>query len=352
MTDLKTLLVSLSDLMGVPGYESYDSDKLKELISPYFDDYIGDAVGNHIFIKKCGKENAPKILIDTHYDEIGMIVNGIYDGGFLSVVSTGGMDRRTMPAGEVTIWGKNREKIYGVFVSTPPHLATGDRSKLPNMDEFRIDTGYDKDVLETKIELGAPVTMLDKGGELLNGYISGKCFDNRSSVAAAVCAVADIDKEALQFDVYIAVSAKEETGMNGAKMAGFRIKPDIALVVDVNIANTPDTQREKTVKCGDGAAISISAVTDRRLTNKIISIASDKQIKHQTIVEATGTGTNADALTLTDSGIPVTVMGAPLKGMHTPTETLMMSDLESLRDLIAACISCEKLADFDSERKF
>lgn len=345
MTDLKNLLVSLSNLMGIPGYESYDSEKLKELILPYFDEYLGDAVGNHIFIKKCGKEDAPKILIDTHYDEIGMIVNGIYDGGFLSVVSTGGMDRRTMPAGEVTIWGKNREKIYGVFVSTPPHLATGDRSKLSPMDEFRIDTGYDKDVLEQMLDLGAPVTMLDKGGELLNGYISGKCFDNRSSVAAAVAAIADIDREALEFDVYVAVSAKEETGLNGARMAGFRIKPDIALVVDVNIANTPDTQRERTVKCGDGAAISMSAVTDRRLTNKIISLAAEKPIKHQTIIEATGTGTNADALTLIGSGIPVTVIGAPLKGMHTPTEMLMMSDLESLRDLISACVSNPKLAD-------
>lgn len=345
MTDLKNMLVSLSNLMGIPGYETYDSEKLKALISPHFDEYLGDAVGNHIFIKYCGKENAPKMLIDTHYDEIGMIVNGIYDGGFLSVVSTGGMDRRTLPAGEVTIFGKNREKIYGVFVSTPPHLATGDRSKVPAMDELRIDTGYDKDVLEKKIDIGAPVTMLDKGGELLGGYVSGKSFDNRSSVAAAVAALADLNKTELEFDVYLAVSAKEETGMNGAKMAAFRIRPDIALVVDVNIANTPDTQKDKTVRCGEGAAVSVSAVTDRRLTKKIINLASEKSIRHQTIVEATGTGTNADALTLIAEGIPVTVMGAPLKGMHTPTEVLMMSDLECLRDLISAAVSSSDLAD-------
>ena len=340
---MKDLLISLSGLMAIPGYEGFDSDRLRVLICPHFDDFYSDAVGNHVFVKRSGKSDARKMLIDTHFDEIGMIVNGIYDGGFVSVVGCGGVDRRTLPAGEVVIWGKDREKIYGVVVSTPPHLAVGDASRVPDMASIRIDTGYDKDVLESKISLGAPVTMLDGGGDLLNDCVTGKAFDNRSSVAAAVCALASVDKADMAYDVYVAVSAKEETGMNGAKMAGFKIEPDLALVVDVNLANTPDTPGERTVKCGQGAAISVSAITDRRLTEKIIALAAEKEIKHQTILEAKGTGTNADALTLVGGGIPVTVMGAPLKGMHTPTEALLMGDLESLRDLIAAAVKCADL---------
>lgn len=343
MTDLKELLKSLSALMGTPGYESYDADALCALVTPYFDTYESDNVNNHIFIKRCRKPDAPRLLIDTHYDEIGMVVSGISDDGFLSVAATGGMDRRTMPAGEVTIWGKNRERIYGVIVSTPPHLATGDRTKLPAMADFRIDTGYDREVLEQKIELGAPVTMLDCGGDLLGGYVSGKALDNRSSVAAAVAAMADIDVNHLAFDVILAVSAKEETGMNGAKMAAFRYQPDLALVVDVNIAHMPGIDADSSVKCGDGAAISLSAVTDRRLTRKLIDLAAERGIKHQTVVEATGTGTNAEALTLVGVGVPTAVLGVPLKGMHMPTEVLHMSDLESLRDLLAAAAVSEKL---------
>ncbi len=44
-----------------------------------------DALGNHLFIKRCGRQDAPKILIDTHLDEIGMMVNGYRDDGFLTV---------------------------------------------------------------------------------------------------------------------------------------------------------------------------------------------------------------------------------------------------------------------------
>ena len=53
-----------------------------------------DGMGNLTVIKRCGKENAPRLMIDTHFDEIGMIVTGILEGGFLSVAPIGGLDRR------------------------------------------------------------------------------------------------------------------------------------------------------------------------------------------------------------------------------------------------------------------
>ena len=45
-----------------------------------FDECYTDNIGNHIFVKKCGREGAPKILIDCHYDEIGMMVSSIKEG--------------------------------------------------------------------------------------------------------------------------------------------------------------------------------------------------------------------------------------------------------------------------------
>ena len=54
-----------------------------DLIGAAFDEMQVDALGNHLFIKRCGRQDAPKILIDTHLDEIGMMVNGYRDDGFL-----------------------------------------------------------------------------------------------------------------------------------------------------------------------------------------------------------------------------------------------------------------------------
>ena len=124
--ELKTLLKELPGLMSVTGYTYKSADKLRALVGDAFDEYFSDRVGNHVFIRKCGKENAPKILIDTHYDEIGMMVTKVNKGGFLSITNVGGLDMRIMQAAEVVIYGEdekgNEKEIYGVIVSTPPHL--------------------------------------------------------------------------------------------------------------------------------------------------------------------------------------------------------------------------------------
>ena len=114
---LNELIVSLCGLPTVSGSERRSTEALRGLIGAAFDEMQVDALGNHLFIKRCGRQDAPKILIDTHLDEIGMMVNGYRDGGFLTVANVGGVDTRILPAGEVVIYGK--ETLYGVFAAEP-----------------------------------------------------------------------------------------------------------------------------------------------------------------------------------------------------------------------------------------
>ena len=117
---LNELIVSLCGLPTVSGSERRSTEALRGLIGAAFDEMQVDALGNHLFIKRCGRQDAPKILIDTHLDEIGMMVNGYRDGGFLTVANVGGVDTRILPAGEVVIYGK--ETLYGVVAAEPAHL--------------------------------------------------------------------------------------------------------------------------------------------------------------------------------------------------------------------------------------
>ena len=81
--DTKKLLFDICSCMSISGFEYRCEKKLREIVMPYFDECIGDSVGNHIFVKKSKAANAPKLLIDTHYDEVGLMVKGITDEGFL-----------------------------------------------------------------------------------------------------------------------------------------------------------------------------------------------------------------------------------------------------------------------------
>ena len=133
--------------------------------------------------------------------------------------------------------------------------------------------------------------------------------------------------------------------MGGVVCGTYTICPDYAMVVDVNLGKTPDTKSRETVGMGDGVALTLSAVTDRKLTKMTAELCEEKEIKYQKIVSATSTGTNATALSLVRGGVPVVDVGLPLKSMHTYNEILNMDDANELVKLIGAFVSSKKIAE-------
>ena len=343
--ELKKLITELSGLMSITGHEDRCADVIKKIADQYFDGYFCDNVRNQVLVKKCGRENAPQILVDTHFDEIGMFVSEIKDGGFLKVVNVGGLDTRIMQAADVIIYGK--ETLFGVVASTPPHLSNEeDRGKLKSIDELIIDTGYEKEELEKIVSVGTPIGFKPKYTELLGNQLAGKGFDDKACAACAVKALAEIPRESLAGDVYLLLSAHEETDRLGGVVCGtYTLTPDYAMVVDVNLGKTPDTKSSETVELGNGISITLSAVTDRKLTKMTAELCEEKKIKFQKIVSASSTGTNATALSLVGGGVPVVDVGLPLKSMHTYNEILNLDDADELAFLIAAFVSDKKIAE-------
>lgn len=342
--ELKEFIMSLSSLMSISGYEKASDSELYALVGDDFDECFTDAMNNHFFVKKCGKENAPRILVDTHYDEIGMIVRGITDDGFVSVAPIGGVDTRILQAGEVVIYGK--QKVYGVVCSTPPHLMQAeDADKLKPIDELYIDTGIPGDELREMIRLGTPVGFKPAYTELLNNRIYGKGFDDKACGAAALYALINTPREELAGDVYVMLSSQEEVGLRGARVGGFGINPDYALVVDVTFAYTPDADIRKDICLESGVCVVLSPVTHRDLSRMAIDLCKEQEIKYTVEVSTKGTGTNANVMGITREGIPTALVGLPIKSMHSSAELLSVEDAQSLAQFTRAFITSNKIAE-------
>lgn len=335
------LIEKLVSVMSVSGYEERGREELLSFFSPVFDEYIPHSSGTHVFVKKCGKKNAPRFMLDTHFDEIGMIVTGILEGGFLSVANIGGLDRRILPAAEVKIYGK--EELYGVIVSTPPHLqAPGDSKKAPKISDIRIDTGYSKETLEKLVSIGTPIGFAEKPCMLSEGRIASRSLDNKICCAAAYLCAAAVLSEEMEADLYVTLSSREEATMSdGCASAAFTIQPDFAVVCDVTFATTPGVKSDESGKYKGGPVISLSAVTDRPFTDRIIELCRQNEIPYSITVDATNTGTNATMLTLVGDGIPTAVVSIPIGSMHTYNETAELCDLENTAKLFQKII-CDK----------
>ncbi len=351
MNGYMNMLHRLSEIMSVVGHETTETDSLAALAAPYFDEWHSDAVGNHIFVRKCGIEGAPKLMLDAHFDAVGLCVAGITDEGNIKLSSLGGVDAKILPASEVTVHGK--KPIFGVVASTPPHLMSAeDRSKVPPVTEMLVDTGFSKKTLEEEygVRIGTPISFGYHPTELLNERTCGPAYDDKACVAAAIRAMELLGSEKGLFDIYLAVSAEEETGMSGAAKAAFAVKPDMALILDVGFATSPDTSKgHGAAELGSGVIISYSAVTNVKLTRRIMKLCDDCEIKYTVSVETSGTATNADNVTLVEAGIPTTVLGLPIRSMHTYSEVLDSTDGEELAKLIAAIIKDSGLARYCNE---
>ena len=347
---LKELIFSTCGIMSVSGFEGRGKDDIRALIGKYFDRSETDAVGNHYFYKDCGKKNAPTVLIDAHFDEIGLIVTEALDGGFLRVTQMGGIDPCIMQASDVIIYAA--ETLRGVVVSTPPHLRKGDGKELPDISEMLIDTGLSLDAKELSklIPVGTPIGFVPNYDTLsCNGengeVIVGKSLDDKACAACAAWAIANTKKEELAANVCLLLSCYEETSrLGGVTPAVFRLDPDYALVADVNLAKVPDTKSVETVPFAKGISISISAATDRRLTLMTRELCKEKDIPFCTVASPSSTGTNATSVNLVRGGIPVVDVGLPLKNMHTYNEVVSMKDAEALASLVREFICSERLA--------
>lgn len=327
---LKSEIKQLASLCSVSGSEHHTVDEIKRIYGKSFDVIESDAVGNHILFRSCGKQNAPKIMIDAHYDEIGFMVTEVLDGGFLRITNIGGIDRAIMQAAFVTVYGK--ETLDGVIISTPPHLREGG-NKLPKIEDLLVDVGkgFTKEELCELVPLGTPVTFEKKYTELCGEIIAGPSFDNKACAAIALNAISAIPKEELAGDVFVTLSCREEVaGRGGAYVCANRIKPDYALVIDVNLANAPGVCARESVKMGDGISISYSSATDRALTRASAELCERVGVDYIKKVESSSTGTNAVAVTLAFCGVSVVDVGLPLRNMHTYNEVISLEDCADL----------------------
>ncbi|MBO7341433.1 MAG: hypothetical protein J6U87_02010 [Clostridia bacterium] len=342
--ELRKLIPAMAGLMSITGYEAYDSAALCELTAG-FDEMRTDAVGNRVLVRRCGRENAPRILVDTHFDEIGMLVREILEDGFLRVVSVGGLDLRTLPSAQVKIYGK--KILDGVIASMPPHLQRADEEKkLLPVTELLIDTGYSKEELEGIVRIGTPVGFAPRYEFLANDRLVGKGLDNKACAACAVDAILNTPREQLAGDVYLLLSVHEETdNIGGAAVGGFAIEPHYAMVVDVNLGRTPGTKKSETVVMGKGPSITRSAIVYRKLTKMTEEAATRAGVPWQVSVAPTNTGTNTSALHLVKNGIPTVDVGVPLRAMHTYVEMLDMKDAAWLSDLMRTFITDKQIAE-------
>jgi endoglucanase len=336
---LPDVLRSLLIAHGPSGYETPPAAVWREAAAA-FADVESDTMGSS-YARVAGTAGGPSVAIIGHIDEIGLIVTHIEDTGFLRFAAVGGWDPQILVGQRVTV-STSAGQVPGVVGRKPIHLLKDeDRKRVAELKELHIDIGAaDGDEARGMVRIGDTAVLPGDPVELPNGRAVSKAMDNRLGAFVAYEAARLVaEAGGAPGDVIAVAAVQEEIGLNGARTAAHRLRPDVAVVVDVTHAtDAPGIEVGALGKheLGSGPVLERGATLHPVLFDRMQAAAEAAGIAYTVAATASRTGTDADVVHMTRDGIPTTIVSLPLRYMHSPVELVQLSDVLEAAQVIAA----------------
>ena len=328
---MRQALERLCTCTAPSGFEGPAAAVAAELLRPLVDEVSIDRMGNVLGVRRSKTPGAPKLLLDAHLDEIGLIVTGVEDG-FLRFRSIGGVDPRMLPGRELVVL--TDPPLRGL-VACP---AGGDEDKSVPLNELYVDVGLSQEEAERAVPVGTPMVYRAGCFPLGEDQMCGKSMDDRACFVTLLRAAELLRDKELDVELHILGSTREEVSGAGAVVGTWAVAPDFCVAVDVTHGKTPDGPADKTFELGGGPAIGVGPNMTRWMTERMIAKAREHSIPYQLEIMSGHTGTNGWEMQISREGVATSVLSLPLKYMHTPVETLSLADMEGVAQLLAAFV--------------
>ena len=339
----KEFLFELLKTGSVSGNEAELEKKIYDYMQDKADLVTVDELGN--VTAAVNPEASFKVLAAGHADEIGLMVSAIGSDGTLMVKKIGGVYPTTYPGHKVRVYTKNGV-LYGA-VANSRDIA---KNKELKVSDLRIDIGAkDKEDAQKYVELGDTVSFDTDCRELLNDCITGRALDDRLGAFIVMEALAEAKKKGAAVGCWAVSTTGEETTGNGAYFASSRVKPNVAIAVDVTYTsdNCGISEAENgDVALGKGPVLCNNPSIHKKLNTALRACAKKLDMEVQTEAAGGHTGTDGDTMHQTGVGVPFALISIPLRYMHNPNEVGSLKDVQACIDLLTEFfVSCT--ADMD-----
>lgn len=288
----------------------------------------------------------PKLMLCAHADEVGFVVRGISETGFLwiSMPSRSPGNRPftrgpyMLPTGQdALVVGRERD-VPGIFAATLGHLATYEDDRPLTWDDLFVDVWAEdrKQVREWGIEIGDPVVWnppLRRRGD----FFTSKAMDDRVGLAIMDALLEELDRASLKFDLYLTSTILEEMGLIGAASINRELQCPYAIVLDVGLAGDIPTVGDRDLAtCLGGGPLLVHRdlyTYDVPLTGALLAAAEAEGIPIQ---HGVFNSYGSDGGELTKSGAASALLTIPTRYTHTPIETIHLDDVMGALYLLKA----------------
>lgn len=341
-------VLELSDIIG----PSYREDRVIEYLVKEFRKITSnvevDNIGNINVIFK-SKSNPDKfITLFAHSDEIGFVIKKIENNGFIRIERIGGVNRNILHGTTIQFINENGDIILGVIgVKSHHFMKDSEKGILASQDELYVDIGaFSNEEVYNKYNLRVgSIAVLYSKARVNNDLIIGKAMDDRANCALLLSLAEEIKDADINFSVCITISVQEEFNIRGILPSIERIKPYIAIGLDITPScDTPDLYGFSDIMINKGVGITTmnfhgrgtlaGMIADEKLLKHITKVADNNKILYQYEV-ALGVLTETAFLEFSGNyGVPCASLSIPTRYTHTNIETISINDLISAKKLL------------------
>ena len=329
------VIKALTEAKGPSGFEDEAVAAARESLSDICD-FEEDSLRNLYIYRRANTGDKPVLMLDAHSDEVGFIVHSIKPNGTLRFLELGGWSKNTLPGTRVLVRNKDGEWIRGAIAAKPPHFLSDEeraQNKVQSVTNLVIDIGAGIRIGEPAV----PATPFEY--DEARDIMFGKGFDCRIGCAALIETMRLLSGMELDVDVIGVLSAQEEVGERGCKVAVNKVRPNIAIVYEGCPAD--DTFGEAyamqtIMKKGPMLRyMDKSVICNPRFQRFALDTAEKNGLMAQASVREGG-GNNAAVIQAQLAGAPSIVMGVPVRYIHGPSCITTYTDYDATVKLACA----------------
>jgi putative aminopeptidase FrvX len=339
----ESLLKELTEAKGVAGYEGEVRSVIRRYLEPV-GSITQDKIGS-LICKKSGEAEEPRVVLASHMDEIGFMVKHVSKEGFIKFAPLGGWWDQVLLAHRVLI-STHKGDVVGVVGAKPPHLLSDEeRKKYVEKKEMYIDIGASsqQEVEEAGVRIGDPIIPISEFTILASPkrYMA-KAFDDRVGCALNIALMQAFANKSHPNTLFAVATVQEEVGLRGAATSVELVNPDVAIVLEVDIAgDVPGIKPEETpIKLGGGPvllALDARMIPNLKLRDLVIDIAKKSGIPLQ-LSAVEGGATDGGPIHLHKIGVPTVVIGVPTRHIHCHNAIMNRDDFDRAVELVTALI--------------
>jgi len=315
-------------------------------------DHVGRDVLGNVSASIVGANYGSRVMISAHHDEVGVVVTGHTEEGYLKITDVGYIDPVCVPGSLFRFTTPGGEKVLGVALKTPVHLLLDEEEgkgvyAVPEVSCMVVDVGATS---LSKARLLVPEGSFGVWNTSVVEAPSGsKLFargaDNKLSVYVVTRVMQELalSKENLPAKVFGVLTASEEDTGSAAVCAAYKIDPAINIVLDVTALGPFEGEPAEEGHTFDKIVIARGPLIHDKLSSFVIDTAAEMGLNYRTEFVSDGTGTDLESLRTVKGGSACCLISIPVRMLHTP---LSLFDPSVLEDVVSLVVKVVQRLDF------